>query len=103
MRPALPRQSLQPALVAAGLAWASAARAAPAPLSPHDLALLNRLTWGESASSAAELQAMGARAWPDPQLRPQAGARLPAAAQAEIDALPVSQTPMADLVVQMAA
>jgi uncharacterized protein (DUF1800 family) len=91
------------ALTAAFAVFGGAVQAAPAPLNPHDLALLNRLTWGQSASSASELQTLGARVWLDRQLRPQASDRLPAAAQAEIDALPVSQTPMADLVVQMDA
>jgi uncharacterized protein (DUF1800 family) len=82
----------------------SGARAADAPaLNPHDLALLNRLTWGQSASSAAEMQAMGARAWLERQLHPQAGARPPPAVQAQIDALHVSRTPMAELVVQVDA
>ena len=30
-----------------------------AELTPHDMALLDRLTWGISASSAAHLQAIG--------------------------------------------
>ncbi|MGZ3402452.1 MAG: DUF1800 domain-containing protein [Phenylobacterium sp.] len=85
------------------VATAGAAEAAVPPLSAHDLALLNRLTWGQSASSAADLQAMGARAWLERQLRPQASDRLPDAAQAEIAALPVAQTAMAELVIQMDA
>ncbi|HZZ67982.1 MAG TPA: DUF1800 domain-containing protein [Phenylobacterium sp.] len=96
------RPSIVPIFAAAGLAAAGSARAATN-FGPHDLALLNRITWGESAASAADLQAMGARAWLDRQLRPPTSDRLPAAAQAEIDALPVAQTPMAELVVQMNA
>ncbi len=94
-------------ILAVALGWSGGAFAgAPGDLgglSPHDLALLNRLTWGETASSAAEFKALGARAWLDRQLHPQAPDRLPDAAQAEIDALPISQGAMADLVVKVAA
>ncbi|HEX3363931.1 DUF1800 domain-containing protein [Phenylobacterium sp.] len=72
-------------------------------LNAHDLALLNRVTWGQSASAAEDLQKLGARAWLDRQLRAQAGDRLPPAAQAQVDALPVSKTPMPELVVQLNA
>jgi uncharacterized protein (DUF1800 family) len=90
------------ALFAVAVFAAPAARAA-APVSPHDLALLNRLTWGQSASSAAEMQSAGPRAWLERQLRPQAADRPPADVQAQIDALSVSRTPMAGLVVEMDA
>ena len=90
------------ALFALAALAAPMARAA-GPLNPHDLALLNRVTWGQSASSAADLQALGARAWLDRQLRPQPGDRAPAAVQAQIDALPIASTPMADLVVRVDA
>jgi uncharacterized protein (DUF1800 family) len=76
--------------------------AAEAP-SAHDLALLNRITWGQSAGAADSLQKLGPRAWLDRQLRPQASDRPPAEVQAQIDALPIARTPMADLVVQMNA
>jgi uncharacterized protein (DUF1800 family) len=89
--------------IAAGLAaLAGAALADPAP-SAHDLALLNRLTWGQSATSAAQMAAVGARAWLDGQLRPAPGERLPAAAQAQIDAMTITRTPMAKLVVDLEA
>ena len=87
-------------LAATALCLAGAARAAVDPgLSAHDLALLNRLTWGENGASAEQMRAMGARAWLDRQLHPQAADRLPDAAQAEIDALSISRTPMAEMVV----
>jgi uncharacterized protein (DUF1800 family) len=89
---------------AAALAASTACVAhAQANLNTHDLALLNRVTWGESATSADELQKMGARAWLDRQLRPQASDRLPAVAQAQVDALPVSKTAMPELIVQLNA
>lgn len=88
--------------------FAAAVLAAPAaggetPPGPRDLALLNRVTWGQSVSSAAEIQAMGAHAWLDRQLRPRSGERLPPAAQAQIDAMAVASTPMAELVVRLDA
>ncbi|MBS0364138.1 MAG: DUF1800 domain-containing protein [Proteobacteria bacterium] len=72
-------------------------------LSAHDLALLNRLTWGETTSSAEEMKALGARAWLERQLHPAASDRLAPAAQAEIDALAISRTPMAETVVTQTA
>ncbi len=94
-----------PLILAAAMTCTLSAHGAKAetPLSPHDLALLNRVTWGQTASSAAALQSMGVRAWLARQLRPQSGDQLPATVQAQIDALPVTQAPMADLVVQIDA
>ena len=43
--------------VAAGILCTAAAGAAE--LAPHDMILLDRLTWGINASSAAHLQAVG--------------------------------------------
>ena len=94
------------ALAAASLwvvAVAGQALAAPKPLSAADLALLNRVTWGENASSAAGLAALGPERWLQAQLHPGARDALPAAAQTQIDALAISRTPMAALVVQMEA
>jgi uncharacterized protein (DUF1800 family) len=67
------------------------------PPKAHDLALLNRITWGETAASAAEIERVGADRWLDRQLRPGPDA-LPPAVQAEIDAMPSLRTPMPDLV-----
>src|ERR1700727_2443157 len=61
-----------------------------ADLTPHDLILLDRLTFGVSASSAAHLQAAGAERWLNEQLHPPANSALPQAAQSLIE-------PMADL------
>ncbi len=92
-------------LLAAALVGVTAAGAAKAeqPLSAHDLALLNRLTWGQSASSAADIQAKGARAWLEEQLQGRSSSKMPAAAQAQIAALPVSQSSLAELVVRLDA
>jgi len=59
-----------------------------AELAPHDLALLDRLTWGINASSAAHLQAIGTERWLQEQLHPGPVAALPAAAKAQIEAMP---------------
>lgn len=71
------------------------------PISAHDLALLNRLTWGQSASSAQALQTLGAKAWLDSQLTPNPERPLPQAVQAQIDAMPISHTPLAELAARM--
>ena len=80
----------QPGLAASG----------PAP-SGHTWALLNRITWGANASSAAELAALGERQWLDRQLHPSAQDRLPPAVQEQIDALPIATTPITQLAPQM--
>jgi uncharacterized protein (DUF1800 family) len=76
------------------------AREAPAnpTLSSADLALLNRVTWGTSASSAAEMARLGPTKWLDSQLHPAPGDHLPADAQGQIDALPLSRQTAIDLV-----
>ena len=61
------------------------ARAEPAPAS--DAAFLDALTWGVTPASHAELRAKGRERWLREQLHPLAALRLPAAAQAQVDAL----------------
>jgi uncharacterized protein (DUF1800 family) len=94
-------------LLAGGLAWAGSAFIAgcaapvlrPAGLAQGgdaaDLALLNRVTWGlDSAALAA--WGRGSRSdFLQAQLHPAAAAPLPAAVQAQIDALGLNQKPMA--------
>jgi len=83
-----------------------ASQAAPvdaAPLTAHDLALVNRITWGASPSAVADIQKRGAEPWLSRQLHPAPTDQLPPEAQAEIDALPVGRMPLAALVVQMDA
>ena len=75
--------------------------AAASPPGGHDWALLNRVTWGANASAAADLQALGERRWLDQQLHPSVQDRLPAQVQQQIDALPISATPMTQLAPQM--
>ena len=94
------------------LAWPIAAAAASAPssearkleavtLNAHDLDLLNRITWGASPSSAQEFSSLGADKFLDRQLHPSADAQLPREAQAQIDALSISHTPMETFVADM--
>jgi uncharacterized protein (DUF1800 family) len=81
-----------------GLSCANAKDApANATLSPSDLALLNRVTWGVSASSAADMARLGPAKWLDGQLHPATGDHLPPDALAQIDALPISHTTVTDL------
>jgi uncharacterized protein (DUF1800 family) len=57
-------------------------------LAPRDLAMLDRLTWGVNASSAAHLQAVGAERWLQEQLHPGPLTALPAAVKTQIEAMP---------------
>ncbi len=59
-----------------------------AELMPRDMALLDRLTWGVNASSAAHLQAIGTERWLSEQLHPGPDNPLPERARAQIDAMP---------------
>src|SRR5580658_7135531 len=84
------------------LALASPAVAA-APLKPADLSLLNRVTWGANPADAAQLAALGPDRWLERELHPPASDRLPPAAQAQIDALEISQKPLAALIAEINA
>ncbi len=59
-----------------------------AELAPRDIAMLDRLTWGVSASSAAHLQQVGVERWLQEQLHPAATSVLPEAARTQIAAMP---------------
>jgi len=72
--------------MAAGLLGVAAAQAGE--LSPRDMVLLDRLTWGINASSAAHLQALGVERWLGEQLHPAADVVLPDAAQKQIETMP---------------
>src|SRR5579872_133990 len=56
-----------------------------AELTPHDLILLDRLTFGVNASAAAHLQAVGVEHWLNEQLHPAPNSPLPEAAHAQIE------------------
>jgi uncharacterized protein (DUF1800 family) len=111
-RPTLSRRrwlAASGALAAAPLLGGLAGCAAPtgggrspgALLDPEDLAVLNRLTWGMSAGSAAGFARLGRRDWLQAQLHPDPRAALPDAVQARIDALSISGTPFEALVAQL--
>ncbi len=68
-----------------------------------DVALLDRVTWGANAPAMATLRTMGRQAWLEWQLHPGNVEALPAAAQAQIDALPISQARWPMLHADMAA
>jgi uncharacterized protein (DUF1800 family) len=59
-----------------------------AELNPRDMVLLDRLTWGINASSAAHLQAVGTERWLGEQLHPAAATVLPEAVRTQIEAMP---------------
>ncbi|WP_346295223.1 DUF1800 domain-containing protein [Rhodopseudomonas sp. P1] len=59
-----------------------------AEISPHDLALIDRLTWGINGSSVAQFQKLGAARWVDQQLHPAADSALPQPVAAQIEAMP---------------
>ncbi len=73
-------------ILGAGVLGSNVARAAE--LAPHDMALLDRLTWGINGSSAAHLQAVGVERWLFEQLHPAPNDALPASAQTQIEAMP---------------
>ena len=70
---------------------------------PSVVSLLDRLTFGATIEDAERLQAAGVKRWLDAQLHPMSEDTLPAAAQAQIDAMPISQKPMTELVADVAA
>src|ERR1700722_2035279 len=72
--------------ITAGILGVTAARATE--LNLHDMVMLDRLSWGINASSAAHLQAVGAERWLTEQLHPAAGDALPDAVRAKIEAMP---------------
>ena len=75
------------ALVVAG-AILGAVAADAAELTPRDMILLDRLTWGINASSAAHFQAIGAERWLAEQLHPAPDGALPDAVRSQIEAMP---------------
>ena len=64
------------------------------------LRLLDRLTWGASTSSARQIANAGSARYLDQQLRP-APAALPPEVQTQIDAMTITQRPLAELVLEL--
>ena len=82
------------------------ATAKPTPVdtvSPADLAFIDRVTWGANESTAADFLALGRDRWLERQLHPGPKDRLPAAAQAIIDALPIATHPVTEITWPLAA
>lgn len=75
-----------------------------APRSPAEGArLLDRLTWGADTASIEALQRIGPAATVAALLRPAPHAQLPAQAQAQIDAMAITRTPMETLAIDLQA
>jgi len=72
-------------------------------LSPSDVALIDRVTWGVSTSTAAQYIALGRDRWLDAQLHPAPGDRLPPAVQATVAAMPIASKPLAESAIALAA
>jgi uncharacterized protein (DUF1800 family) len=72
-----------------------------AALAKGDLGVLDRVSWGASATTAAELNRAGRASWLAAQLHPRRDAPLPADAQAQIDAMSISSKPVETLVAEM--
>src|SRR5437016_14615466 len=82
------RRWLQCAVPALAAGFLGIAAADAGELNPHDLVLLDRLTWGINASSAEHLRAIGAERWLHEQLHPSVNIGLPDAVKAQIEAMP---------------
>src|SRR5262245_50557400 len=81
-----------------------APRAAPAQrASADDVALLDRLSFGATPTSAGEMARLGRQAWVERQLHPSGGTALPPAIQSQVGAMTISQTPLPELVRQLDA
>ncbi len=112
-QPAPPATPSGPATppTAPGAAQPAPARTAPAPgtppptnaLSAADLAFIERVTWGANESTAAGFAALGRDRWLERQLHPGPKDRLPAAAEDQINALPVATRPLAEIAFPLTA
>ena len=76
----------------------SRSAAGDATLPAADYALVNRISWGASATTASDYARLGRAGWLAAQLHPGTDLRLPAGVQAAIDALSISTTPFEQLV-----
>ena len=93
-------------LLLSGLLAAAAApslAAAQTSLTPHDLMLLNRVTWGATPADAAEMQKLGPRRWLERQLHPPRDDGLPQGVQAVIADLPAVKQPMTEILAESQA
>jgi uncharacterized protein (DUF1800 family) len=72
-------------------------------LSAADLAFIDRVTWGANESTAAEFLSLGRDRWLERQLHPGPKDRLPAAAQDQINALPITTHPLTEIAFPLTA
>jgi uncharacterized protein (DUF1800 family) len=72
-------------------------------LSLADLAFIDRVTWGANESTAAEFVAVGRDKWLERQLHPGPKDRVPAAAQDQINALPIVSRPLTEIAFPLTA
>jgi hypothetical protein len=93
---------LAPAMLTSGCASAHGTRGRPSgSLAPADVALLNRVSWGIDSAASNEFRRLGRSDYLRSQLHPAPGNALPAAAQAQIDALGLRRKPMDAWAVEM--
>jgi uncharacterized protein (DUF1800 family) len=84
-RPSAPSPACATLAIVVGMLGVGSSNAAE--LNPRDMVLIDRLTWGINASSAAHLQAVGTERWLAEQLHP-ANTTLPEAVKTQIEAMP---------------
>ena len=97
---ALHRFALCTAALLAGCAGAPLQAPAPGTHGAADTLWLDRLTWGASSADLAAVRTRGRNAWLEAQLTASTPARLPEAAKAQIEALPLNE-PLLPLVQRM--
>jgi uncharacterized protein (DUF1800 family) len=73
------------------------------PMVAEHVRLLDRLTWGANATALEQLQRSGVQAAVAALLRPAPHAPLPPEAQAQIDAMDITRTPMESLAIDLQA
>ncbi len=87
-------------VIAAGCASTPPPRAWPEDSPAAQMQVLNRVSWGANQSSYAEIARLGSARWLEQQLDPQPG-RMPPEVQARIDAMTISQRPVAELAAEL--
>jgi uncharacterized protein (DUF1800 family) len=102
--PAAGSAPLQASPVGAPAGTVAAPGSGATPVRPLDPAgVLDRVSWGATASDFERLRALGIQGWIDEQLRPDERVPLPAATAAQISAMTIEQTPLPQLVFALEA
>jgi uncharacterized protein (DUF1800 family) len=102
--PAAGSAPLQASPVGAPAGTVAAPGSGATPVRPLDPAgVLDRVSWGATASDFERLRALGIQRWIDEQLRPDERVPLPAATAAQISAMTIEQTPLPQLVFALEA